>query len=267
MFVGGESVGRGYLARPGATAEKFIPDPFSRVEGSRMYRTGDRARRSASGNLQFIGRNDRQVKIRGFRIELGEVEAALCGCDGVRDAAAVVRNTAGASKQLIAYVVAAENRDSSEYRQLISQRLPEYMVPVIVATVSAIPTNANGKRDYSALPALDVVISEAGADLVPPESALEIHLTALWAEILRVQPIGIHDNFFALGGDSLQATKIIARVQESYAVDAALLAPFLREPTIAALTRLIDAEKMANTGVDKSDSANMASQGPMRAIA
>lgn len=267
MFVGGESVGRGYLARPGATAEKFIPDPFSRVEGSRMYRTGDRARRSASGNLQFIGRNDRQVKIRGFRIELGEVEAALCGCDGVRDAVAVVRNTAGASKQLIAYVVAAENRDSSEYRQLISQRLPEYMVPVIVATVSAIPTNANGKRDYSALPALDVVISEAGADLVPPESALEIHLTALWAEILRVQPIGIHDNFFALGGDSLQATKIIARVQESYAVDAALLAPFLREPTIAALTRLIDAEKMANKGVDKSDTANMASQGPMRAIA
>jgi amino acid adenylation domain-containing protein len=269
MFIGGQSVGRGYLERPAATAEKFIPDPFRGVEGSRMYRTGDRARSSAHGNLQFIGRNDRQVKMRGFRIELGDVEAALCGCDGVQDAAAVVRNSAGGSKQLIAYVVASGNRDSSEYRQLLSQKIPEYMVPLIVATVPAIPTNANGKRDYGALPALDVAISDAGADFVPPKSAVEKHLAALWADILRVQPIGIHDNFFSLGGDSLQATKIIARVQESYPADAALLAPFLREPTIAALARLIDGAhtETANMGLDKSDTGDMTSQQPTRAIA
>jgi hypothetical protein len=143
------------------------------------------------------------------------------------------------------------------------------MMPVIVATVPAIPTNANGKRDYGALPALDVAISEVGADFVPPESALERHLAELWAEILRVHPVGIHDNFFSLGGDSVQATRIIARVQESYPTDAGLLAPFLREPTIAALARLIDGANMetASIGVAKADTPNIDSHEPMRVIA
>ena len=239
IFIGGISVGRGYFARPELTAAKFLPDPFIGVSGARMYRSGDRARYYSDGKLQFIGRTDRQVKIRGFRIELGEIEAALRQCNDVQDAAVVVRSVPNGSSQLIGYVAAAVIHDSNEYRQLLAKKLPEHMVPVVVTTLPRIPTNANGKCDYSALPAVDVTISQPGLDYAPPQSPLEEELVRLWSEALKVQPIGINDNFFTLGGDSLQATRLITRIQENYPTDTHVLASFLREPTIKALAQLL----------------------------
>jgi aryl carrier-like protein len=239
MFIGGRSVGRGYFGRPELTAEKFLPDPFIGESGARMYRTGDRARFSVDRKIQFIGRTDRQVKIRGFRIELGEIETALRQCAGVRDAAVVVRSRSNGQKQLIGYVAANTLHHSNEYRQLLAKKLPEYMVPTVVVTVPRIPTNAHGKRDYTALPAVDTAAAEPGLDYVPPQTALEKELAQLWSDALLVQPIGVEDNFFALGGDSLQATRLIARIQEKYPTHTALLAHFFQEPTIKALAQLI----------------------------
>jgi amino acid adenylation domain-containing protein len=239
MFIGGRSVGRGYFGRPELTAEKFLPDPFIGESGARMYRTGDRARFSVDRKIQFIGRTDRQVKVRGFRIELGEIETALRQCQGVQDAAVVVRSRSNGQKQLIGYVAANTLHHSNEYRQLLAKKLPEYMVPAVVVTVPRIPTNANGKRDYTALPAVDMMAAEPGLDYVPPQTALEKELAQLWSDALLVQPIGVEDNFFALGGDSLQATRLITRIQEKYPTHTALLAPFFQEPTIKALAQLI----------------------------
>jgi amino acid adenylation domain-containing protein len=239
MFIGGRSVGRGYFGRPELTAEKFLPDPFIGESGARMYRTGDRARFSVDRKIQFIGRTDRQVKIRGFRIELGEIETALRQCAGVQDAAVVVRSRSNGQKQLIGYVAANTLHHSNEYRQLLAKKLPEYMAPTVVVTVPRIPTNAHGKRDYTALPAVDTAAAEPGLDYVPPQTALEKELAQLWSDALLVQPIGVEDNFFALGGDSLQATRLIARIQEKYPTHTALLAPFFQEPTIKALAQLI----------------------------
>lgn len=241
ICISGPSVGRGYLNYPDLTAARFVPDSFNPVPGSRMYRTGDRARYLPDGNLQFIGRFDRQVKVRGFRVELGEIEAALDGCEGVEDAAVVVWNGENGGKHLIGYVVTTEPKPSNHYRQLLAQRIPEYMIPAVVVTVPKIPTSANGKRDYAALPVPEVTAVEPGNQYVPPRTAVEDYLARLWTDTLRVQPVGVHDNFFALGGDSLQATRMIARIHDSYPTDRSLLPLFLQQPTIAELARLIAA--------------------------
>jgi amino acid adenylation domain-containing protein len=246
LFIGGDSVGRGYLEHPDLTGVRFVPDPFSAVSGSRMYRTGDRARYLPDGNIQFIGRVDRQVKVRGFRVELEEVETALADCEGVKDAAVMVRNTPNGSKQLMGYVVAIEQRASNYYRQSLIRKIPEYMVPAIVVSVPSIPTSANGKRDYAALPIPEFVAVATGSDYAPPTSPIEDYLARLWTDALRVQPIGIHDNFFALGGDSLQATRIVTRIQESYPTDIPLLTLFFQQPTIAELAPLIVGGSQSN---------------------
>lgn len=239
IFIGGESVGRGYACDADLTAGRFVPDPFTAISGSRMYRTGDRGRNLANGNIQFAGRIDRQVKIRGFRVELAEVESALAACSGVTDTAVVVRSAPNGSRQLIGFVVAAEPLASNHYRQSVAKNLPEHMVPAIVVTVPSIPTSANGKRNHSALPIPEVVAMEETGDYAPPRSAVEDYLARLWSETLRVQPIGIHDNFFSLGGDSLQATRLVTQIQETYPTDVPLLALFFQQPTIAELARLI----------------------------
>lgn len=239
IVIGGEGVGRGYLDSPKLTAEMFVPDPFRAISGSRMYRTGDRAVSLADGKIRFTGRSDRQVKIRGFRIELEEIEHALRACAGVTDAAVVVRTDAMDNKQLVGYVVASDDRPANQYRQLLAQNLPEHMVPAVVISVPLIPISPNFKRDYSALPVPEFADLERGSDYVAPESRIEEYLVDLWVETLRVRPIGIHDNFFALGGDSLQATKLIAQIQDRYPTDTPLLALFFQEPTIAALAQFI----------------------------
>lgn len=235
IFIGGDSVGRGYLEHPELTAEKFLPDPFDSVPGARLYRTGDRARCGAGGNLQFIGRVDRQVKVRGFRIELHEIERALRQCEGVLDSAVIVDER----RQIVAYVVSTAAQASNECRQSLSQKLPEYMIPSAVVRVDGIPVNANGKRDYTALPRPELSDMQRGDDYVKAQSPIEEYLVEIWTEVLRTQPIGVRDNFFKLGGDSLQATKMIARVQEKYQTEIPLLAMFFQEPTISALAQVI----------------------------
>ncbi len=208
LYIGGEGLARGYLHQPELTAERFIPHPFR--AGARVYRTGDWVRYLPDANLEFLGRRDQQVKVRGFRVELGEVEAALRGYPGVREAVAAVREDAPGDKRLVAYVVADKTPAASEWRPFLQARLPDYMVPSAVMALTALPLTANGKIDRSALPAPAIVReTEAAA----PRTEDEQRLAAIFAEILRLDQIGIHDNFFEMGGDSILAIQIVARAR------------------------------------------------------
>jgi amino acid adenylation domain-containing protein len=239
IVIGGLSVSRGYLRRPELTAEKFVPDPFGSRQGGRLYKTGDRAQWLPDGTLKIIGRLDRQAKIRGFRIELGEVEAILCEYPGVSEAAVAVRDEGNGNKYLLAYVVSDEKRGSHEYRRFLAQKLPKYMVPTIVVTLSRMPTSSNGKRDYSVLPIPENTEIDRMDDFAPPCSVVEKVLAELWSDALHVSPIGIHDNFFSLGGNSLQATRLITRIQEKFQSGVPLLALFFQDPTIAGLANAL----------------------------
>jgi amino acid adenylation domain-containing protein len=244
ICIGGLNVGRGYLDNPQLTAQKFLPDPFSRVEGARMYRSGDGGRFAVDGSIEFIGRLDRQVKIRGFRIELGEIEAALAACPGVLDAAAVLHTGSGAVPRLIGYVVATGKQPAHVYREFLANKLPEYMVPAMVVEIPKMPISPNGKRNYRALPLPEMVVLERGPDFDPPRSDVEQYLVELWTQMLNVNPIGIHDNFFSLGGDSLLATRLITRIQKDYPTGVPLLALFFQQPTIAALAGHMNASRV-----------------------
>ena len=236
ICIGGFNVGRGYLDNPRLTAERFLPDPFAGIQDARMYRSGDQGRFLDDGTIEFMGRLDRQVKVRGFRIELGEIEAALGQHPGVLDAAVVLQKSAAGDRRLIGYVVANEELSSNAYRDFLVRRLPEYMVPAAVVRIPRMPISANGKRNYALLPTAEISLLDRGSDYVPPQSNLEKYLVSLWSRTLNVEPVGIHDNFFSLGGDSLQATRLITQVQQDYPTGLPLLALFFQEPTIAALS-------------------------------
>ncbi|MBW3571399.1 MAG: amino acid adenylation domain-containing protein, partial [Gemmatimonadetes bacterium] len=214
-FIGGGRASAGYHGRPRLTAERFVPDPFSPVPGARMYRTGDQVKWTPDGRLEFIARLDTQVKVRGFRIEPGEVEAALRAHAAVRDAAVVVREDVPGDRRLVAYVVARDGAapEAAELRAWLKERLPDYMVPAAYVPLDAIPLNPNGKVDRRALPAPE---SAGAADqgYHAPAGRVEQVLAELWAKVLRVERVGVHDNFFALGGDSILAIQIIARAAE-----------------------------------------------------
>ncbi|RQR47787.1 amino acid adenylation domain-containing protein, partial [Burkholderia sp. Bp9126] len=220
LYIGGAGVARGYLNRPDLTAERFLPDPFARADGqpdARMYRTGDLARYLPDGNLVFLGRNDEQVKIRGFRIEPGEIEAQLATHDAVRDAIVIARHDAAGNTRLLAYVVLHEDAPRvelvRELREHLAVRLPEYMVPAAFIVIDALPLTPNGKLDRRALPEPDddaFVQAQYGA----PQGEIELTLAALWAELLGVERVGRHDNFFALGGHSLIAVQLIERLRQ-----------------------------------------------------
>ncbi|WP_045771242.1 non-ribosomal peptide synthetase, partial [Xanthomonas albilineans] len=201
LYVAGAGLARGYLHRPGLTAERFIPDPFADQPGTRMYRSGDLARWRADGTLEYLGRNDEQIKLRGFRIELGEIQAALHACDGVRQAAVIVREDDG-DRRLIAYVVADAVASAEQLRATLATRLPEHMVPAAYVQLDRLPLTPNGKLDRKALPAPDADALATQA-YVAPEGELETQLADLYRELLGVEQVGRHDNFFALGGHSL----------------------------------------------------------------
>ena len=213
LYVGGVSVARGYLGRPGLTAERFVPDPFSDVPGARLYRTGDRARWREDGRLDFLGRIDQQVKVRGFRIELGEIESVLAEQPGVREAAVIVREEAG-HPRLAAYA-AGDGLDQAELRKGMAARLPDYMVPAQVVVLPTLPKTPNGKLDRRALPAPEALaIKEAAGEYAAPTGEVEEILTRIWAEVLRLEKVGIHDDFFAAGGDSILSIRVIARAAQ-----------------------------------------------------
>jgi amino acid adenylation domain-containing protein len=228
----GGLLARGYVGRPALTAERFVPDAFSGVPGARLYRTGDRARWTEAGALEFLGRADLQVKVRGFRVELGEVEAALLRFPGVRGAAADVRGGA-----LAAYVVASAGIDADAVRAALAETLPEHMVPSAVVVVDALPLTPNGKLDRAALPDPRPSSTEAHA---APETETERELAALWTELLGVEGIGAEDSFFALGGHSLLAMQLMSRVRQAMEIELPLRTLF-EAPRLRALAARVDA--------------------------
>jgi acyl-coenzyme A synthetase/AMP-(fatty) acid ligase/aryl carrier-like protein len=209
LFVGGDGVARGYLHQPALTAERFVPDPFGGGAGARLYRTGDRGRWLADGTLEYQGRIDAQVKIRGFRIEPQEVEARLLACDGVRACAVVPRADASSEKRLIAYVVAEATHD--DLRAHLRRTLPDYMVPAAFVSLDALPLTAHGKLDLRALPAPQ---ADADAAAAPPRTPLEEHVADVWRSVLSISEVGVHQNFFDLGGDSLLLYRVYSRLRE-----------------------------------------------------
>jgi amino acid adenylation domain-containing protein len=233
----GGLLARGYLRRPDLTAERFVPDPSSEVPGARLYRTGDVGRFRTDGQLELLGRIDGQVKVRGFRIELGEVEAALRSLPGVREAVAVVRPEVGGSgARLLAYFVAAEGIpvDPAALRSTLRSRLPEFMVPAACVELAVLPLTPAGKVDRRALaergplPARNPPRSEA------PSTPAEEALAEIWGQVLETRGIGIHDDFFDLGGNSLQATQVLLRIREAFGVELPVRT-FFDQPTIAAV--------------------------------
>ncbi|PPK65378.1 non-ribosomal peptide synthetase [Actinokineospora auranticolor] len=209
LHIAGAQLARGYLNRPGLTADRFVPDPFG-APGSRMYRTGDLARWTADGAVEYLGRTDDQVKIRGFRIEPGEIEAALLALPGVREAAVIAREDGG-HRRLVAYLVGDEP-DTTALRMALKATLPEYMVPAAFVVLDRLPMTRNGKLDKAALPAPEVR-AEAEADFVAPRDETEELLAGLWAEALGADRVGVTDNFFALGGDSILSIQIVSRAR------------------------------------------------------
>ncbi|RKH54152.1 non-ribosomal peptide synthetase, partial [Corallococcus llansteffanensis] len=240
LFIGGEGVTRGYLHRPDQTAERFIPDAYGGVPGSRVYRTGDRVRWAADGVLEYLNRVDHQVKLRGYRIELGEIEAVLGQAPGVRDAAVVVRGSA-ADARLVAYVVPrpGQTLEAQALRSLMKERLPDYMVPSALVVLDAMPLTPNGKVDRKALPSPDMAI-EAAREFVAPRTPLEQQVAELYASLLNVPRVGATDGFFELGGHSLLATRLTSRLRTTFQVDLPLQALF-EAPTVAALAARIAA--------------------------
>ncbi|HYO56996.1 non-ribosomal peptide synthetase, partial [Archangium sp.] len=212
LYIGGQGLARGYLHRPELTAERFVPHPFSRRPGERLYKTGDLARFRADGHIEYLGRTDLQVKIRGFRIELGEIDTALAQHPTVREVVVVAREDVPGVKRLVGYVVPAVGQvtNAEELRQHLQQRLPDYMVPAAIVTMEALPLTSNGKVDRRALPTPELERSARTA-FVEPRTPVERQLADIWARVLRLERVGIHDNFFALGGDSIVSLQIIAR--------------------------------------------------------
>ena len=215
LYLGGAGLARGYLNRPDLTAERFIPHPFATEPGARLYRTGDVARFLPDGEMEFLGRSDEQVKVRGFRIELGEVESALREHAQVGECVVVARATDGV-QQLVGYVVVDGETapTTSELRSFLQERLPDYMIPGVFVMLAALPLTPNGKVDRKALPSPDESRPELAEQFVAPRTSVEETLAHIWVEVLRVERVGIDDNYFALGGDSIRSVQILSKAQE-----------------------------------------------------
>ncbi|MCY1045881.1 amino acid adenylation domain-containing protein [Corallococcus sp. bb12-1] len=246
LHIGGEVLAQGYLHRPELTAQRFIPDPFSDKPGARLYKTGDLARYLPDGTLDFLGRTDHQVKVRGFRIELGEIEAALSRHACVQEVIVTVReeqdaDAAGHDKRLVAYVVptAPDAVTPTALRQSLQEKLPDYMIPAFFVLLTAMPLTASGKLDRRSLPAPDPATSAPTKPFVAPRSATEQAVSEVWMKALRLQRVGVHDDFFELGGDSLLATQVASRIRESLRLDLSLERMF-QAPTIAGLAEYLD---------------------------
>ncbi|MED1599484.1 MULTISPECIES: non-ribosomal peptide synthetase [Bacillus] len=210
LYIGGAGLARGYLKRPELTAERFIPHPFSSDPGARLYRTGDLARYLPDGNLDYLGRIDHQVKIRGFRIELGEIESALNAHASVKEAVVIVREDQPGDKRLVAYVVGDGN--VGEWRDYLKAELPSHMVPSGFVMMEVIPLTANGKVDREALPVPEE--REIESECVAPRNGKEETLATIWKQVLGIKKVGIHDNFFEIGGDSILSIQIISQASQ-----------------------------------------------------
>ena len=236
LYIGGEGLARGYLDRPGLTAERFVADPFD-AAGGRLYRTGDLVRWRRDGQLEYWGRADQQIKLRGFRVELGEIEAQLLALDNVREAA-VIAQDGPHGLRLIAYV-SMQNADQSTASMLktaLSAVLPDYMVPGLIVFLDTLPLTPNGKIDRQALPAADLMDA---ADYDPPENDLEARIADIWATVLQVSQVGLHNNFFDLGGHSLLLIKVKQRLETELQLPVAIVDLF-KYTTVASLAKYLN---------------------------
>jgi amino acid adenylation domain-containing protein len=250
LFVGGALLARGYRGRPALTAASFVPDPFGAAPGGRLYRTGDRVRWGAGGQLEFVGRLDQQVKVRGHRIEPGEVEAALLEHPGVAEAVVAALPDARGEGRLVAYVVPAPGAAAGprELRAHLRAWLPEYMVPAVFVALDELPLTAHGKVDRWALPLAGPEAGTAGAAaFAAPRREAEEVLAGIWAEVLGAERVGIDDDFFELGGHSLVATRVVSRVREAFGVELPLRT-LLEAPTVRALAARVQVLAHAGGG-------------------
>lgn len=243
MYVGGAGLARAYQNRPGLTAERFVPNPFSNKPGTRLYKSGDLACYLPDGDVMYLGRGDQQVKIRGFRIELGEIESVLNQHVGVQETAVLARAHESGEKQLVAYLVPTFPQHPptvNEIRDFLKEMLPAYMVPVTFIMLESLPLTPNGKLDRRALPAPDLPSPLAlKEDFVAPEGVVEERVASIWIKMLGIDKVSVYDTFFDLGGYSLLATQAIHEINEAFSVDLSLRDLF-EEPTIAGLSLLIE---------------------------
>jgi len=213
IYVGGMGVSRGYLNRATLTAQRFIPNPYSQKPGARLYRTGDLARRLSNGDIEYLGRRDLQVKVRGFRIELGEIEAALAAIPQVTEATVIVYSQTPDDKRLVAYIVPNGQADKNELRTALKERLPDYMIPAAFMFIDAMPLTAQGKINRQALPIPDWNQASNRRSFTPPQTDAEKVICQVWEKVLGLEGIGIEDNFFDLGGDSILALKVVTEIR------------------------------------------------------
>ncbi|WGV25099.1 amino acid adenylation domain-containing protein [Halotia branconii] len=251
LYVGGASIARGYLNQRQLTQEKFIPNPF--IAGDTLYKTGDLVCRLNDGNLEFIGRIDTQVKIRGFRIELAEIEKSLIQHPHIQQVVAIAREDEPGKKLLTAYVVAKDNTlTSSNLRNFLKKKLPDYMIPAAFVVIFALPLTTNGKVNWRALPIPDITQRNLEVDFIAPSTPIEKELATIWTEVLKLTQVGVHDNFFELGGHSLLATQAISRLREVFALDFSLRYLF-ENPTIAEL-----AQKVMEQQIEQAENDDLA---------
>lgn len=257
LHIGGVGLARGYLNRPELIATHFVPHPFATTSGARLYRTGDLGRYRADGNIEYLGRMDHQVKIRGFRIELGEIEAVLVQHPIVRDVVVLVREDTPHDmpndKRIVAYVVLNGEcaTPADELRRVIKEKLPNFMIPSAFVVLEAMPLTPNGKIDRQALPIPDHARPAIEEAFTAPRTPIEEMIAAIWSETLKLEKIGIHDNFFILGGHSLLATQVVHRVRDTFNV-ALPLRLFFETPTVADLAAYV-----AHTQVREADDATL----------
>jgi len=245
LCIGGSCLARGYLNNPYLTAAKFIPNAFTQTAGERLFRTGDLARYRPDGNLEFLGRIDDQVKIRGVRIEPGEVQAAIRQHPAVERALVLVREDPQGVKRLVAYLVASSEKptDVREFRQFLSRRLPDYMIPAAFVFMDSLPFTVSGKVDRERLQSPNWNQLGKQINFVAPRNPLEVRLGELWGKLLGLERVGIHDNFFEIGGHSLSATQFLSRVKAAFQLDLPLRTLF-EKPTIGELA-LVITEKLS----------------------
>jgi amino acid adenylation domain-containing protein len=264
IYIGGAGLACGYLNQPEITAEKFIDWSFHGQPIARLYKSGDRGRYLPDGNIEFLGRMDHQVKVRGFRIELGEIETILYRHPDVCECAVAAREDDPGKKRLVAYVVGVAGTEVStaQLREFLREQLPEYMVPSAFVLLDSLPTTPSGKVDRRALPVPDRNRPDLVNAYVQPQNPSEVLLAKIWSEVLKLEKVGIHDNFFDLGGHSLMATMVMSRIREVFRLEPALRALF-ETPTIAGLSAHIEALRSA---ADENPGASQTNPDPTEAI-
>lgn len=259
LFIAGIGMARGYVKRPDLTADKFIPNPFPAESGERMYRTGDFVRWQEDGNIEFLGRKDQQVKVRGYRIELAEVESVLMQHSEVREAV-VASGGDAEERRLIGYVVAnhGSTLDGEQLRGFLRDRLPTYMVPAVIVMLNELPLNSSGKLDRRALPMPEPKTNTEAAGFCGPQTATEATLVGIWKDVLGLDQVGIHNDFFALGGNSQLSAHLIKCIADAFNVDLPLRMLF-EHPTVAAFAKALQTASTKDTpAVKRAESSSIA---------